>query len=273
LRTAADAFFVTTFPCNCRFCTAPLTALARVPVCDDCLQAIQHLQEPVCSVCGERLLNPQPDETRCAECLREEKPYRRAVAYGSYDGALRNLIHLLKYDQVLPVAAVLGGMLADAVARLTADLKDKPLLVVPVPLHRVKLRQRGFNQAELIARAMLKHQPRGRMALSCRVLHRRRNTGSQIGLSRDQRLHNLRGAFAAEKTELISGREVLLVDDVLTTGTTVSECARVLQRAGATRIWVATVARVLRTGSNPMLSAELEKEFVATGVATPAAQA
>jgi len=119
------------------------------------------------------------------------------------------------------------------------------VVVVPVPLHARKLRQRGFNQAEMIARAALKLTAAQRFELQT-VLERTRETQSQIGLSRHQRRENLRGAFAVTAPEEIRGRDVLLVDDVFTTGTTVSECARVLRRAGAAKVCVATVARTLK---------------------------
>jgi len=122
------------------------------------------------------------------------------------------------------------------------------LLVVPVPLHSTKLRQRGFNQSELIARAALKVKPSaGRFQLSPGLLECRRETKSQIGLSRHQRRDNIRGAFVVTRPREMAGREVLLVDDVFTTGTTVSECARILRRAGASKVYVATVARTLKT--------------------------
>jgi phosphoribosylpyrophosphate synthetase len=113
-----------------------------------------------------------------------------------------------------------------------------------VPLHPAKRRQRGFNQAELIAGAMMKRlrHPHRRSSV---ILRRRRQTESQTGLTREQRALNLRGAFAAESRGEVDGRSFLLVDDVLTTGATVCECARVLRRGGAAGVWVATVARVL----------------------------
>jgi ComF family protein len=120
-------------------------------------------------------------------------------------------------------------------------------MVVPVPLHGRKLRQRGFNQSELIARDFIKlGQGNSGMALHSRVLERRRETQSQIGLTRHQRRENIRGAFAVVRPEQIAGREILLVDDVFTTGTTASECARVLRRVGASKVFVATVARTLK---------------------------
>jgi ComF family protein len=176
-----------------------------------------------------------------------EPPFVRATAYGSYEGGLRELIHLLKYEQLRPAAGVLGRMLAEAIEDLAPSFGNTPLLVVPVPLHPDKLRQRGFNQAELIARAALKLGPvRDRLLLNGAVLARRRPTQSQTGLTRHQRRENLRGAFAVANPETVAGREILLLDDVFTTGTTVSECARILRRSGASKVFVATVARTLK---------------------------
>jgi ComF family protein len=151
-------------------------------------------------------------------------------------------------------------MLAEAILDLQPLFGDEPPLVVPVPLHGRKLRQRGFNQSELIARAAIKAMPaERRLQLSSGVLERSRETQSQIGLSRHQRRENIRGAFAVSRPEQIAGREVLLVDDVFTTGTTVSECARVSRRAGASKVFVATVARTLKAdtqGAMPELATE-----------------
>lgn len=194
-------------------------------------------------------MGPSPvsvsSDVLCVLCRRLEPPYVKATAYGSYESGLRELIHLLKYDGVRPAANVLGRMLAEAMVPLQSHFTAGEVLVVPVPLHARKRRQRGFNQTELIARAALKHQPFRRFELAP-VLDRTRETQSQIGLSRHQRRENLRGAFAVTRPEQVRGREILLVDDVFTTGTTVSECARVLHRAGAAKVYVATVARTLK---------------------------
>jgi ComF family protein len=206
----------------------------------------------VCTVCGERLFSPfafarGPGESRCGLCRRIEPVFARATAYGSYESGLRELIHLLKYGGVRPAANVLGRMLAEAIVALEPEFPADSVVVVPVPLHRTKLHQRGFNQAELIARAALKiKQPGDRLRLCAGALERKRETASQIGLTRHQRRENLRGAFGVAQPEAVKGREVLVVDDVYTTGATVSECARVLRRAGATKVWVATVARTLK---------------------------
>jgi ComF family protein len=206
----------------------------------------------VCSVCGERLVSPhafsgQHGEPRCGLCQRMEHPFVKAAAYGSYEGGLRDLIHMLKYEGVRPAANVLGRMLAEVLDGLHPAMGDAKVLVVPVPLHIAKQRQRGFNQSEMIAKIALKLAPSGNdYAFVADALERTRDTQSQIGLTRHQRRENLRGAFRVKHPDLIASQQVLLVDDVLTTGTTASECARILRRAGASKVWVATVARTLK---------------------------
>jgi len=202
-----------------------------------------------CSICGEVLpqANPWEESTICNVCREEPPPYQAAVAYGAYECELRELIHLLKYDQVHPAGVVLGRMLALAIAKLELT---EPVLVIPVPLHASKRRQRRFNQAELIAQSALKSKHDKRFQLVTDALQRIRPTVSQIGLTRPQRRENMRGAFKVAHLNKISGRDVLLVDDVMTTGTTVAECARILRRAGARNVWVATVARTLKNSGS-----------------------
>jgi ComF family protein len=280
---AAESLFATLFPGDCRLCGSPLVNISRLPVCSDCLNAIAPVSGPTCVVCGERVFSVHalgeetrpgtaaPHEsageaaaedgrpTRCGMCRRMEQPYQQARAYGSYDGNLRGLIHLLKYEQVRPAAKVLGEMLAQAAAGLVAEWGSGLRVVIPVPLHSSRLRERGFNQAELIAREALDRVSGGAAAdfqLRSGVLRRKRATESQTGLTRHQRRENIRGAFEVARPEEVAGREVLLVDDVFTTGTTVSECARVLRRAGAERVLVATVARVMKGEAAPVGAAE-----------------
>jgi ComF family protein len=213
---------------------------------------MRPIADGICSICGERLISPcafssEDGEARCGLCCRAQPPFVKASAYGSYEGGLRELIHLLKYGSVRPAANVLGRMLAEAISHLEPVLGEEPLVVIPVPLHVRKLRQRGFNQSELIARAALKLlTPGERFHLVPHALERRRETQSQIGLSRHQRRENMRGAFVVIKADEIKDKPVLLVDDVFTTGTTASECARVLRRARASKVYVATVARTLK---------------------------
>ncbi|HEY6338378.1 MAG TPA: ComF family protein [Candidatus Sulfotelmatobacter sp.] len=217
----------------------------------------------LCSVCGERVLSPHivsvaDGQKLCPACSHATQHFAKAVAFGSYEGVLRELVHLLKYSGVRPAASVLGKLLAEAISGRglfrEAGPELSPVLVVPVPLYRSKRSERGFNHAESIAQAALKlltnEQRVGReLVLRQDILERSRATQSQTGLTIKQRRENVRGAFAVRRAQEVNGREVLLVDDVYTTGATVSECARVLRRAGAEKVWVATVARTLKLAS------------------------
>jgi ComF family protein len=261
----AESLFAVLFPSDCRICGDPLLNISRLPVCPECLANVHAIRGKVCSICGERVLSSYAESDadgwrRCPVCRRVERPFAQAVAYGSYDGGLRELIHLLKYNGVRPAAAVLGRMLAESwialepafeQARFERGMFDRTtILVIPVPLYKARRRERGFNQAELTARAALKSYPAWeRFQLATDLLRRTRDTHSQIGLTSHQRRENLRGAFAVTRAAEVTGRDVLLVDDVYTTGTTATECARVLRRAGARKVWVATVARTLKLAS------------------------
>lgn len=267
----ADSLFSVLFPSDCRICGEPLLNISRLPVCNDCLQGMVPIRGKVCSICGELVLSSYAEADadgllRCPVCRRLRRPFTRAVAYGSYDDGLRELIHLLKYNGVRPAAAVLGRLLAQAVATLEPEFTQKPALLIPVPLYKAKRRQRGFNQAELIARHALRAFKGKPLELRTDLLARTRDTHSQIGLTSHQRRENLRGAFAVARAEEVTGREVLLVDDVYTTGTTLSECAKVLRRAGAAQVWVATVARTLKLASKYVESA-VEEEGIEVAAA------
>ncbi len=208
------------------------------------------MPEARCRACGDLIpAGFQDTRSLCPDCAFEAPPFDRAVAYGPYTNGLRELVHLLKYEQIKPAAKVLGRMLAEAAEVL--ELKGE-ITVIPVPLHASKLRQRGFNQSELIAKEALRHlhkHPDANFTLEVAVMKRRRDTPSQVGMTREERAENLRGAFGVTTRTRVRDKQILLVDDVLTTGATVTECTRVLRRAGARRVWVATVARAVRVTS------------------------
>lgn len=220
----------------------------------------------VCSICGEALpglltVRDASKPATCGDCRQQIPVFAKAAAYGSYEGGLRDLIHLLKYQRIKPAAAVLGRMLSEVIQGLAPDFSSAAPIMVPVPLHPSKLRERGFNQSEMIAAAAAKLKPGGiPLSVQATVLERRRPTASQTGLTEHQRRENMRGAFTVARSDLIDSREVLLVDDVFTTGATVSECARVLRRAGASRVWVVTVARTMKSEAAYAVVSEAPEE-------------
>jgi ComF family protein len=162
---------------------------------------------------------------------------------------MREAIHALKYDQLHAAACGLGRMLARAIAQL-ADEAPAEMLVVPVPLHRSKYAERGFNQARSLAfhalRALGKSHPAWRLTLASSTLMRLRATESQFGLTPHQRRLNVRGAFEVSDPVAVTLKHILLIDDILTTGSTARAAALALERAGAASVWVATLARAGR---------------------------
>jgi ComF family protein len=173
-------------------------------------------------------------------------PFERAVSYGPYEGRMRAAIHALKYDRLHGAARRLGGMLAAAIAQL-ADEAPGEMLVVPVPLHRTKHAERGFNQARSLAvsalAALAKSHPEWRLRLASTTLMRLRATESQAGLTPRQRRLNVRRAFSVSDSAAVAGKHVLVIDDIFTTGATARAAAKTLLDAGAESVWVATLAR------------------------------
>ncbi|MGH9527723.1 MAG: ComF family protein, partial [Terriglobales bacterium] len=201
----------------------------RLPVCLDCLAGI-HLcyTEPACPRCGRA--GAAPD--LCPHCRTEPPAFDSVASWAWYEGAGRELIRLLKFHAVLPAATFLTAQM-DLVPAPSADL------VLAVPLGRHRRRERGFNQAEHLARRWARHHG---LPASFRALWRTRDTAPQWGLSARERQANMAGAFAANAAA-VAGRRILLVDDVLTTGATASACAAALRQAGAAAVYVLTAAR------------------------------
>jgi ComF family protein len=185
----------------------------------------------------------------CAPCRLVPPMFEKAVAYGVYEAEMRTMLHLLKFDGMRPLAATLGPLLGETILRLRPMTTDE-LLVTAVPLFRGKTRSRGFNQSDLLARAALttvrRRAPEWRMQYLPELLERRRETKSQAGLNPRGRRRNLQGAFGVRNKSFSPGTEVLVIDDIYTTGATARECARVLRKAGAGKVWMATLARAQR---------------------------
>ncbi len=256
LRASAADLLHTALPSDCRVCGSPMLGLRAVRICNACLdrvgaQAASH--DTLCTRCGEVLgmesarFAASMGVVECTPCRNSPPAFARAVAYAAYDDEMREMIHALKFDGMRRVAEyVLGDWMADAIMQLQGQAGDN-LVLVPVPLFRERERERGFNQAELLARAaqerLRKLRPAWNFTLQPQALERTRDTKALFSLNPDQRRRNLTGAFRVGKGEAIRDREVLLIDDILTSGATANACAKVLLRGGAKKVWVATVAR------------------------------
>jgi ComF family protein len=252
-RTLRDDSVTTIFPSDCSVCGGPMTAWSMAPVCEACVERVGPQTGALCEICGEALgmesarFASAMGVHACTLCRLAPPDFARAVAYSSYEDELREMLHLLKYERVLQLAAgQLGEWMAEAVLLLSSHAGAE-LIVVAVPLFAARERQRGFNQSVLLADAAILRLKELRPLLKLRAEHealvRVRDTEAQFGLNPHGRRRNLRGAFQVPDAALVRGREVLLVDDIMTTGATARECARVLMRAGAAKVWVATLAR------------------------------
>lgn len=263
LRSPVDAVSCAVFPSQCRLCNQPLLHLSTAPICAVCWADLpEQIPDSLCTLCGERLsvgglcfattsaARTSDTGNLCHLCERATPPFQLAVAYGEYEGTLRALIHLLKYEHIPTIAAPLGGLLAGAIAR-RQDLPPS-LTVVAVPLHATKQRERGFNQTALLAeatvRSLRRQRPDLELNLAFEAMGRQRATENQSGLTPHQRRRNLRGAFFIRQPEKVAGRAILLLDDIYTTGATARECTRTLLGSGALSVHVATLARSQREG-------------------------
>lgn len=238
------------FPDTCRVCETPLVLnqppfkISRIPVCRGCLNAPELFRAEIfCAACGTPFVNRAPlDESgRCALCRLGANGYDQVYAFGAYEGTLRKLIHVFKFEGVRTLDRPLGAFLAQALPR---DASFDA--IVPMPLHWRRRWRRGFNQSELLARQIAR---RWNIPVIGAV-RRRKNTAPQAGLTSAQRRANMQGAFelaaqvrSARLKDSLKGKRLLLIDDVLTTGSTASACARVLKRAGAAHVTFLALAR------------------------------
>ena len=217
----------------------------RRPLCDGCRQSIIRLRPPWCATCGRPFWTfaeaegdrESPAAELCGPCRLHPPRFTYSRSAALYEGPVREALHALKFSGKTALAAPLGDLLLTACA---AGLPAAPDLVVPVPLHRARERERGFNQAVLLGRRLARGLA---VPFGGRALRRVRSTRPQAELSAVERRANVRGAFMVRPAAALRGRHVLLVDDVLTTGATVSECAQVVLAAGAASVGVLTVAR------------------------------
>lgn len=215
-------------------------------LCAACFQQVTFLTPPLCHRCGLPFGGdwgaPVAEEAAgllCAACARRSPPYDRARAALAYDDGARPLVLAFKHADRTDAATALAGWMA----RAAGPSLEQADLIVPVPLHRWRLWQRRYNQAALLAGALARRAGRPWASMA---LVRARATISQGGLGHDGRAANVRGAFRVARPAQVDGRRILLVDDVMTTGATVAECARTLRRAGAVSVDVVTLARVAK---------------------------
>ncbi len=225
------------FPPLCLGCERRLESSRPPLLCPDCLDDLVFIQSPCCHCCGIPFATGV--DHWCGNCLARHYAFDLARSLFLYRPPLSTLIRSLKFGGHLTGISTLGALTArsELLGRF-----GEPDLILPVPLHQTRLRERGFNQALVIARGCF---PQWKIRIKVDLLVRRRSTLPQTLLTGKERRGNLKNVFDLAHASKVAGKQVLLVDDVFTTGSTVDECSRVLRSAGAARIEVFTLARSL----------------------------
>jgi ComF family protein len=235
-RRAGEALLSLVYPPHCAACGADTPAGEHL--CEKCAATVRRIEPPFCSVCSQPFEGAIDGSFTCANCGDREFHFEHAVSRCLSRGVVRDFIHRFKYDKHTYLRHRLAQWLAESLE--DERICSRPFdALVPVPLHATKQRQREFNQAAILADLL----SRDAKAPVLHCLTRTRDTPTQTRLDREERMENLRGAFQVRHTPRVLNRHLLLVDDVLTTGSTVDECARVLRKAGAASVRVVTVAR------------------------------
>lgn len=207
-------------------------------ICWDCWSAASPVEPPFCERCGDPVAGAVDHDFICFSCSSENPAFDGARSAARYEGVVGEALRLLKYEHALWIAPDMAELLHNC---MQAEFPTRTFdVVVPVPLHHVRRRERGFNQSAVLAREL------GRR-IGCKtrpgMLRRIKPTTTQTHLTASQRLSNVKNAFESRKERWLAGRQVLLVDDVMTTGATVNACAKALKQGGATSVHVLTVAR------------------------------
>jgi len=208
-------------------------------LCEDCFFLIDIFDRQYCPFCQQP--NVVPDGKTCSSCRRSKKLNGVFCATSYEDIIVKRLIHRFKYE---PYIKELSGPLSNLIIahlQKTNKLKEvREFLLVPVPLHKSKLKYRGFNQAEEIAKNLSEKLD---LLMRNDILRKIKRTESQVNLPKEERERNLRDVFVCQNQKAVRNKKILLVDDVLTTGSTLEECARLLKQAGAKEVWGVVVAR------------------------------
>lgn len=225
------------FPEVCPFCNRIIYEEEAL-VCSECLSKIESVSSPLCTSCGKPFMVETQEDHYCGECLTERRFYRKVRAVLFYEGEVMEAIHRFKYSSQIYHARPFGWLMYER-GKEFMDFSEYDL-IIPVPLHKKRLKKRGFNQAQLLAEEVSKYL---NLSVEVFVLERRKETSSQVGLKKDERRRNVKNAFYVLNHEVIRKRKILLIDDVLSTTATVNECARALIRAGAEMVDVLALAR------------------------------
>jgi ComF family protein len=250
LRDLVDSLFAVVFPTQCSICGGEVADASGLGVCRDCWLKVEAWEGISCELCGLPIISEHAADAAqvlCGVCRANDPSFDLARTFGIYRGTLRLLILQLKFRRRERLGKRLGACLARFWERLGPLDDSDPFLIVPVPLFHLRERARGFNQARVLAEGLMcgieKKQAVREVRIESSVLARSRATLPQAGLKFQARKENVRGAFSVVKPKLVERRQIVLVDDVMTTGATLSACAAVLKKRGASRVYALALAR------------------------------
>jgi ComF family protein len=228
------------FPPLCHICRSFIPGAGELHICPECRDRLPLVKSPLCTLCGIPFIGAG-DNHFCGQCQTHPPHFESARAHLLYEESARELIHYFKYNHKTHLRRPLALLALEGLTKFITG--QAPDVIIPVPLHRSRLRTRGFNQAVLLGGLF---SSRLSIPMLADGLTRTRPTEPQIELSAEDRRKNVKGAFAVNRPDRIVGKRILLLDDVMTTGSTVNECAKVLIKAGAPSVVVATIARTAR---------------------------
>jgi ComF family protein len=226
------------YPLECRVCKRGLNPYVTVPLCQECKAALRMNLPPFCLKCGKSLPIAGGNQCTCHECRYASYAFERNWAATQYEGVIKECIHALKFNGYINLVPFISELLLNF-ARLHSNLAAFDL-IIPVPLHPTRQRERTFNQAELIAKGFSQD---AKVPMDADVLAKTKHTPPQTQLSKEQRQYSSNGAFSVTDPSLVHHRKILLIDDVFTTGSTLNACARALRENGAQGVWCLVVAR------------------------------
>ncbi|MGC9023117.1 MAG: ComF family protein [Dissulfurimicrobium sp.] len=231
------------FPCLCAACGARLENAYQGGLCADCLSKIKKIEHPLCTICGMPFVSLSGEDHICGACLKNPPIFKAARAIFEYDGPIRILIKKIKFHDDRYALKTICNLTKRYLEAWPSGLSN-PTLLIPVPLHISRLRERGFNQALDLAKGIFPDLP-----IHTGLISRNKKTLSQTGLDAQKRIKNVRDAFCARNTADPSPEAVTIIDDIFTTGSTVNACALALKKAGTKHIDVFTVARTVKKHS------------------------
>lgn len=228
------------FPPQCISCAEIIDQHQSDMFCQSCREKIHFINGSFCPICGIPFRESPAGNHICGNCLENRPHYTLARAVADFDTVIMDTIHKFKYGHNISIGNSLGSFMADFTF---PDFNfSEYSLLIPLPLHIRRLRERGFNQSLLLAKKIgQKHK----LSVNFSLLKRHKFTLTQTGLHKAQREQNIRNAFTTVCDHKVSGTNIILIDDVYTTGATINECAKVLVQAGAEKVAVLTLARVI----------------------------